>query len=127
MMTLDLNALRAEVRALAYVRGTPAEAAMWREDDEDSRPNLAIEGMTQEAHEHLPFDMLREEAVPLRWRRKSSSSSSAIPMPIRGWAITPLERAPAPFSNSDAKSFVVSRQSCPIYPPRLADRCDSFR
>jgi hypothetical protein len=29
MTTLDLDAIRAEVRALAYVRGTPAEAAMW--------------------------------------------------------------------------------------------------
>jgi len=37
MTTLDLDALRTEVRALDYVRGTPAEAAMWREDGGTSR------------------------------------------------------------------------------------------
>jgi hypothetical protein len=46
MTALDLDAIRAEVRALAYVRGTPAEAAMWREDDADSRANLGIEAWT---------------------------------------------------------------------------------
>ena len=64
MTTLDLDALRTEVRALAYVRGTPAEAAMWREDDADSRANLAIEGMDLNAEDEALFDMLRDEAVP---------------------------------------------------------------
>lgn len=36
-MTFNLDALRAEVCALDYVRGTPAETAMWREDDAESR------------------------------------------------------------------------------------------
>ena len=43
MAHLNIDAIRAEVRALDYVRGTPEEAAMWREDDADSRVNLAIE------------------------------------------------------------------------------------
>lgn len=60
----DVEAIRVEVRALDFTRGTPAEAAMWREDDADSRANLAIEGMALETDEHLLFDMLREEAVP---------------------------------------------------------------
>lgn len=63
-MMLDLDALRAELRALSYVRGTPAEAAMWREDDADSRANLAIEGMDLNAEDEALFDMLRDEAVP---------------------------------------------------------------
>ena len=45
MTTIDLDTLRSEVRALDYVRGSPAEDTMWREDDEDARANLAIEGM----------------------------------------------------------------------------------
>lgn len=64
MSKIDVEAIRAEVRALDYVRGTPAEAAMWREDDADSRANLAIEDMALETDEHALFDMLRDEAVP---------------------------------------------------------------
>ena len=64
MAGIDVEAIRAEVRALDYVRGTPAEVAMWREDDADSRANLAIEGMALETDEHMLFDMLRDEAVP---------------------------------------------------------------
>lgn len=63
-MRLDVEAIRAEVRALDYVRGSPVEAAMWREDDADSRANLAIEDMALEIDEHALFDMLRDEAVP---------------------------------------------------------------
>ena len=63
-MTIDIEAVRLEVRALDYVRGTPAEAAMWREDDEDARANLAIEGMALSAEDNLLFDMLRDERVP---------------------------------------------------------------
>lgn len=64
MNRLDVEAIRAQVRALDFVRGTPAEIAMWREDDADSRANLAIEGMTLNAHEEALFDMLRDEGVP---------------------------------------------------------------
>lgn len=42
MTTLDVDAIRAQVRALDYVRGTPAEVAMWREDDADARANLGV-------------------------------------------------------------------------------------
>ena len=64
MALLDIEAIRREVRALDFVRGTAAEVAMWRDDDADSRANLAIEGMALETDEHLLFDMLRDEAVP---------------------------------------------------------------
>lgn len=63
-MTIDLDTLRREVRALNYVRGSPAEDAMWREDDEDARANLAIEDMALSAEDDALFDMLRDERVP---------------------------------------------------------------
>ncbi|ODP37487.1 hypothetical protein [Sphingomonas turrisvirgatae] len=64
MNRLDVEAIRAQVRALDFVRGTPAEMATWCEDDADSRANLAIEGMTLDAQEEALFDMLRDEGVP---------------------------------------------------------------
>lgn len=64
MNRLDVEAIRRQVRALDYERGTPAEIALWREDDADARANLAIEGMALDAQEDALFDMLREEAVP---------------------------------------------------------------
>lgn len=60
----DVEAIRRQVRALDFTRGTPAEIALWREDDADARANLAIEGMALDAGEEALFDMLREEAVP---------------------------------------------------------------
>ncbi|AGH52039.1 MULTISPECIES: hypothetical protein [Sphingomonadaceae] len=64
MNRLDVEAIRAQVRALDFTRGTPAEVALWREDDADARANLAIEGMDLDLAEHALFDMLREESVP---------------------------------------------------------------
>ncbi|WP_278392583.1 hypothetical protein [Sphingobium yanoikuyae] len=64
MTKLDVEAIRAQVRALDFVAGTPAEVAIWREDDEDSRANLAIEGMVLDHDEEALFDMLRDEGVP---------------------------------------------------------------
>ncbi len=64
MMTIDLDTLRSEVRALDYVRGSPAEDTMWREDDEDARANLTIEGMALTPEDDALFDMMRDERVP---------------------------------------------------------------
>jgi len=64
MAVIDVEALRAQVRAMNYARGTPAQIAQWREDDEDSRANLVIEGMTPTADEDAMFAMLRNEGVP---------------------------------------------------------------
>lgn len=64
MTMIDVEALRAQVRAMNYVCGTPEEVAQWREDDEDSRANLVIEGMTPTADEDAMFAMLRDEGVP---------------------------------------------------------------
>ena len=64
MAVIDVEALRAQVRTMDYARGTPEQIAQWREDDEDSRANLVIEGMTPTADEDAMFAMLRDEGVP---------------------------------------------------------------
>lgn len=64
MMPLDVETVRAEVRALDYVRGTPEEAADWRRADADARHNNVIEGLEYSPVEDALFDMLRDEAVP---------------------------------------------------------------
>src|SRR3546814_10264779 len=74
MNMLDVDAIRAQVRALDFTRGTPADAAMRREDDADARANLAIEGMALDAGEHALFDMLREEAARSTARSEEHTS-----------------------------------------------------
>lgn len=64
MSKLDVEAVRAEVRALDYVRGTPAEQQEWREAEADARHNNVIEGLVFSPVEDALFDMLRDEAVP---------------------------------------------------------------
>ena len=64
MATIDVEALRAQVRTMDYVRGTPEEVAQWREDNEESRANLVIEGMTPTPDEDAMFAMLLDEGVP---------------------------------------------------------------
>ena len=93
MAHLNIDAIRAEVHALDFVRGTPTEAAMWREDDADSRANLAIEGMPLETDEHLLFDMLRDEAVPPALATQIILKLLDHPDADPALAITPLERA----------------------------------
>ena len=63
-MTLDVEALRAEVRALDYVRGSAVDELAWREADEDSRHNHRIEGIEFSPTEEALFAMLLEERVP---------------------------------------------------------------
>jgi hypothetical protein len=93
MALLDIDAIRAEVRALDFVRGSPVEVAMWRDDDADSRANLAIEGMALEPEEHLLFDMLRDEAVPPALATQIILKLLGHPDADPALAITPLERA----------------------------------
>jgi len=64
MTVIDVEAMRVQVRAMNYTCGTPEQIAQWREDDEDSRANLVIEGMTPTADEDAMFAMLRDEGVP---------------------------------------------------------------
>lgn len=77
MTRFDVAAIRTQVRALDFVRGTPTEVASWRDADAESRANFAIEGMTLDAQEDALFDMLRDEGVP------PPLATAIIPTPIR--------------------------------------------
>lgn len=63
MSDVDIEAVRGEVRAMEFVRGTPAEIAMWREDMAESRANLVIEDMIPSPNDDAFFDMLLDEGV----------------------------------------------------------------
>jgi hypothetical protein len=63
MSDFDIEAIRAEVRAMDFVRGSSAEVAMWREDMAESRANLVIEDMIPTPNEDAFFDMLLDEGV----------------------------------------------------------------
>lgn len=64
MIHFDIEAIRSEVRAMDFVRGTPEQVARWNEADENARANLAISDMALEPNEAALFKLLRDEAVP---------------------------------------------------------------
>ncbi|MFT6571813.1 MAG: hypothetical protein ACJAWY_003543 [Sphingomonas echinoides] len=63
MTTLDIEALRAKVRASNHPRGTPDEVAMWREDLTEARANNAIEGMDLSDEDQALFAMMLDEGL----------------------------------------------------------------
>ena len=64
MSDFDIETIRAQVRAMDFVRGTPAEIAMWHEDMADSRANLVIEDMIPSPNDDAFFGMMLDEGVP---------------------------------------------------------------
>jgi hypothetical protein len=64
MTDFDIEPIRGQVRAMDFVRGSPAEIAMWREDMAESRANLVIEDMIPTPNEDAFFAMMLDEAVP---------------------------------------------------------------
>ena len=64
MSDFDIEAIRRQVRAMDFVRGTPAEIAMWHEDMADSRANLVIENMIPTLNDDALFEMMLDEGVP---------------------------------------------------------------
>ena len=64
MSDFDIETIRAQVRAMNFVRGTPAEIAMWHEDMADSRANLVIEDMIPTPNDDAFFAMMLDEGVP---------------------------------------------------------------
>ena len=64
MSDFDIETIRAQVRAMDFVRGTPAEVAMWHEDMADSRANLVIENMIPTPDDDAFFAMMLDEGVP---------------------------------------------------------------
>lgn len=93
MAVLDIDAIRREVRALDFERGTPADVADWREADAESRANLMIEGMALSADDEALFDMLRDEAVPPPLATQILLKLLDHPDADPALAITPLEQA----------------------------------
>ncbi len=64
MSGFDIETIRRQVRAMDFVRGTPAEVAMWHEDMADSRANLVIENMIPTPNDDALFEMMLDEGVP---------------------------------------------------------------
>lgn len=64
MLQINVAALRAQVQAMDYPRGTPDEVALWCEDMAESRANLAIEDMILSADEDAMFAMMLDEGLP---------------------------------------------------------------
>jgi hypothetical protein len=64
MSDFDIEAIRHQVRAIGFVRGTPTEVAMWHEDMTDSRANLVIENMIPTPNDDAFFEMMLDEGVP---------------------------------------------------------------
>lgn len=64
MVPINVKALRAQVRAMGYLRGTPDEVVQWREDMAESRANLSIEDMVLSADEDAMFAMMLAEGLP---------------------------------------------------------------
>lgn len=89
IIPIDLPALRAQVRAMDYVRGTAAEMEQWREANAEACANLAIEGMDLTIEEHAMLAMFMEEGVPpslvpqiiLSLYGKGSTSTAPAPAP----------------------------------------------
>lgn len=63
-MQLDIDAIRAQIRAMDFERGTSDQIAQWREDDRDSRHNLVIDAKCPEPIEDAFFATLLDEGVP---------------------------------------------------------------
>lgn len=64
MSDFDIEAIRTQVRAMDFVRESPAEIAEWRIAYEDSRHNHVIENMTPTPNEDAFFKMMLDEGVP---------------------------------------------------------------
>lgn len=89
MVPIDVEALRAQVRAMDYVRGTPDDVALWREDMAESRANLAIEDMILSNDEEAMFAMMLDDGLP-------PSLMPSVILTLYGKDATAPDRAAAP-------------------------------
>lgn len=92
MTDFDIDAVRAEVRAMDFVRGTPAEVAMRREDMAESRANLVIEDMIPTPNDDALFDMLLGEGVSPPLVSQILLRLLDHPDADRSLSITPIQR-----------------------------------
>ena len=63
MCDFDIETIRAEVRAMDFVRGTPGDVAEWRMAYEDSRHNHVIENMIPTPNDDAFWEMMLDEGV----------------------------------------------------------------
>ncbi|AXB80712.1 hypothetical protein [Novosphingobium sp. P6W] len=92
MVPIDVEALRAQVRAMDYLRGTPDEVTQWRENMAESRANLAIEDMILSADENATFAMMLVECN--RWWRPDLPKGSASAQLFGNIGLAGVSRAP---------------------------------
>lgn len=93
MGDFDIEAIRAQVRAMDFVRGTPAEIAEWRMANEDSRHNLVIEDMIPTPNEDAFFEMMLVEGVPPELTTQILLRLLNAPNADRSLPITPMNTA----------------------------------
>jgi hypothetical protein len=93
MSEFDIEAIRAEVRAMEFVRGSSAEIAMWREDMAESRANLVIEDMIPSPNDDAFFDMLLDEGVSPPLVSQILLKLTGHPHADRSLPITPMTAA----------------------------------
>lgn len=60
---LDIDALRARIRAMDFVRSLPEQKNLWRDDLAEARANLAIEDMPLDGEDDALFEMMLEEGL----------------------------------------------------------------
>nr|WP_181717945.1 hypothetical protein [Sphingomonas sp.]QJS06602.1 hypothetical protein [Sphingomonas sp.] len=92
MIEFDIEAVRAQVRAVDFMRGTPAEIALWREDMAESRANLVIEDMIPTPNEDALFGMMLDEGVPPPLVSQILLRLLDHPDADRSLPVTPIER-----------------------------------
>lgn len=83
MKTLDLDAVRDQIRVSNFPRGTLEQLTLWREDLHEARANLAIEELAPTPEDDALFAMMLEEGL----------SPTAMVEVIRGFYGSPDETA----------------------------------
>ncbi len=90
MADFDIEAIRAEVRAMDFTRGTPADIAEWRMAHEDSRHNLVIEDMIPSPNDDAFFELMLEEGVSPELTTQILLKLTGHPNADRSLPITPM-------------------------------------
>ena len=93
MADFDIEAIRAQIRAMDFTRGTPAELVEWRMAHEDSRANLVIEDMIPTPNEDAFFEMMVVEGVPPELTTQILLRLLDAPNADRSLPITPMAAA----------------------------------
>lgn len=88
MSYFDIENMRAEIRAMDFVRWTPEQEEIWRDDSEESRANLVIESMISTPSEDAVLELMLDEAMPpqlaaqiLLWLRDYPNADWYMPNP----------------------------------------------